>query len=103
MSLLDRTKAQREGKKHENPLANEDIKKEKLIMTTQKISGDTHAKLLALKNVFSDSDMTNIQILDMGLDMLVNELEGDAQELYDKYYQINIEEKVDILKRKGLY
>ena len=47
--------------------------------------------------------MTNIQILDMGLDMLVNELEGDAQELYDKYYQINIEEKVDILKRKGIY
>ena len=30
MSLLDRTKAQREGKKHENPLANEDIKKENL-------------------------------------------------------------------------
>ena len=34
MSLLDRTKAQREGKKHENPLAYEDIKKDLLRMNT---------------------------------------------------------------------
>lgn len=103
MSLLDQTKAKREGKQHQNPLANHNIKKEKLPATTIRLDGDTHAKILALKNVYADRKFNNIQIVSEAIDAVVDSLDEESLEIFDKYYEINIEEKVDILKRQGKY
>ena len=103
MGLLDDTKAKREGKKHENPLANHNIKKEKLPATSLRLDGDTHAKILALKNVVADRNLNNMQIITEAVDNMVSSLDEESLEIFNKYYHINIEEKVDILKRKGQY
>jgi|SRR5699024_475740 len=103
MGLLDETKAKRSGKKHENPLANYDIKKEKLPATSLRLDGDTHAKILALKNVVADRNLNNMQIITEAIDGMIESLDDESVDMFNKYYHINIEEKVDILKRKGQY
>ena len=103
MGLLDETKAKREGKKHENPLANHNIKKERLPVTSLRLDGDTHAKVLALKNVVAKRNLNNMQIITEAIDNMIEDLDEESLEVFNKYYRINIEEKVDVLKRKGQY
>src|SRR5699024_4066049 len=101
MGLLDDTKAKREGKKHENPLANHNIKKEKLPATTLDFDGDTHSKILAIKNVVAYRHLNNMQNITEAFYNMVGSLDDESLEIFNKYYHINTEEKVDILKRKG--
>lgn len=103
MGLLDDTAAKRKDTRHENPLANYNIKKEKLPATSLRLDGDTHAKILALKNVVADRDLNNMQIIAEAIDHTIEHLDEESLEMFNKYYHINIEEKVDVLKRKGKY
>ena len=67
------------------------------------MDGDTHAKILALKNVVAKRNLNNMQIITEAIDNMIEDLDEESLEVFNKYYRINIEEKVDVLKRKGEY
>lgn len=98
MSLLENTKKKRRNNSISNPLANQDILKKQLEATSLRISGDIHSKILAMKQV----KLLNAQeVIDQALELMYGELTESEKEIYDKYYQINFNQKVDLLKQKG--
>lgn len=97
MSLLDETRNKR---KKNNPLAGIEIKKEKLEDTSTRIAGDTHSKLIALSQI---SVKNSKDLLTLAINKLIDELDEDDKKAFERFYLVNLEGKIDTLKRKGKY
>lgn len=101
MGLLDDLE-KRKDLKRENPLANLDIEKEKLDYTSIRVTGDTHAKLVGLYNVYLNQKSKTL-IVDEAIDMLISKLSGEDKEVFEKSYEATLQQKIDIARRKGKY
>lgn len=101
MSFLDEMKEQKKNNIRENPLANIAIKKNNLHDSTIRVDGDTHSKILALRNVYVD--MNNKEVFQLAVDRLIKSLSLEDRTVFEKYYEIEIEQKINKLKKKGLY
>ncbi|PKD97937.1 hypothetical protein [Macrococcoides caseolyticum] len=100
MSLLDDLKNNKEHLR-ENPLANREMQIKKIAATSIKVTGNTHAKLTALDQIYVD--MNKAELVDFALSKLADKLKGEDKETYEKVYENSIDQKIDLARRKGLF
>jgi|GEM_PF-3968679 len=98
MSLLDKRKKEREGIKHKNPMANHDIKVKALKKMNINLAGETHSKLTVLANMY---DMNKAEFVLHALNQFIDkQVEGKDKEIFNRQYQREIENRLEIIRRK---
>ena len=99
MGFLDKMEEKKSNNLRENPLANDDIRKELLKDTTIRIDGDTHTKVVAYTKLFSK--MSNKDIIRMAVDKFIEELPGEERKMFDKLYETDLEQRIHLLNRNS--
>ncbi|OFL47363.1 hypothetical protein HMPREF2767_02865 [Nosocomiicoccus sp. HMSC067E10] len=103
MSLLDRTQEKYQGRSHQNPLANEQIKLDKLKYSTVRVPGDLHSQILALRTLYAGEKFSNEDVIRAGINAIIESLNERDKKDFDRYFEQNVEDKVEVLKRQNKY
>ena len=103
MSVLDNTKSKYKDRQHQNPLANENIKLQKLPPVTVRLQAEQHSQIQALQILFAENELSINDVIAIGLEQMINDLDEKDLKDFNKLFNQNVDDKIEILKRKKRY
>ncbi|MDK6864149.1 hypothetical protein [Nosocomiicoccus ampullae] len=65
--------------------------------------GDLHSQILALRTLYVGEKFSNEDVIRSGINAIIESLNERDKKDFDRYFEKNVEDKVEVSKRQNKY